>query len=593
VDYFTKFVVGAATVSFDALTTAQFIFNEVVCKLGVPVQVLSDQGRNFEAELFKQMLILIGSHKLRSSTYHAPGNGGTERVNKTIKPCLAKFVNILHNDWDTYLQMAISSYNNSKHATIGMSPYEALFGRPPVLVADIILNNDLPPNTKVRDISEFVAGIKKNALKLNEVLNERTAAAKEIQKTQYDKSMRAKTVYRLKDLVMLNNCRREPGLSKAFTEKFTGPYRIVKFIGDLNYVVESLSGVESTVHYNRMYPYNGRLDLSFESDEVVYRPETTVQPNLTNKSRLQAVEEEELYLTNNLPFIMLCRQERLRKEEESRRELFEQWQAREAELEAMRSARAGRAMDEAIDAVIPAGGLVIDNSLLHPQRSSIELALDRVISGIGVDPSLFDQMNVIIHEIRNSAGTNNWRRFFVEASTRAQRLQPLAIEYNVPAAVYNSPDTSLNLQLNDTTRVNNNNSFFVSSDESESEPEPEELTHSPIEMLNRPLPEQQELEYDSDGNMIPIRPPIRRSKRVLNMNAVNQALLGSQEDTFNDSEYADAQDVSTADIRYNDAGKETVECDICGLYFEKIYGLGVHRRKPCIRPANIDGVERL
>ena len=141
--------------------------------------------------------------------------------------------------------------------------------------------------------------------------------------------------------------------------------------------------------------------------------------------------------------------------------------------------------------------------------------------------------------------------------------------------------------------MNNNNSFFVSSDESESEPEPEELTHSPIEMLNRPLPEQQELEYDSDGNMIPIRPPIRTSKRVLNMNAVNEALLGSQEDTFNDSEYADAQDVSTADIRCNDAGKETVECDICGLYFEKIYGLGVHRRKPCIRPANIDGVERL
>jgi hypothetical protein len=43
---------------------------------------------------------------------------------------------------------------------------------------------------------------------------------KRFKKTQYDKSMRAKTVYRLKDLVMLNNCRREPGLSKAFTEKF-------------------------------------------------------------------------------------------------------------------------------------------------------------------------------------------------------------------------------------------------------------------------------------------------------------------------------------------------------------------------------------
>ena len=43
---------------------------------------------------------------------------------KLIKPCLAKLIDIDQDDWDVYLPMAISSYNNSFQSSIKMTPYE-------------------------------------------------------------------------------------------------------------------------------------------------------------------------------------------------------------------------------------------------------------------------------------------------------------------------------------------------------------------------------------------------------------------------------------------------------------------------------------
>jgi hypothetical protein len=52
------------------------------------------------------------------------GHGQIERVNRVVKPNLAKLVNDAENDWDLYVQMVISAY----HESIVMSPFEARFG---------------------------------------------------------------------------------------------------------------------------------------------------------------------------------------------------------------------------------------------------------------------------------------------------------------------------------------------------------------------------------------------------------------------------------------------------------------------------------
>ena len=68
VDHFNKFAEGAATTSFDAETTASFLFNQVICRHGMIEGLLSDQGVNFEARLFKNLLSLLGIEKKRTSS---------------------------------------------------------------------------------------------------------------------------------------------------------------------------------------------------------------------------------------------------------------------------------------------------------------------------------------------------------------------------------------------------------------------------------------------------------------------------------------------------------------------------------------------
>ena len=162
-DSFTKYLEGVATISFDALISAIFIFNMVFCRHGPYEKVLTDRGRNFEAHLFMHMCHLMNAEKLRTISFHAQCNGGVERVNKVIKPCLAKLIDVDQNDWNVYLPMAISSNNNSFHSSIKMTPYEAHYGRPSVLIPDIILNNPLPISTRYKDVNQYLVSLWENA----------------------------------------------------------------------------------------------------------------------------------------------------------------------------------------------------------------------------------------------------------------------------------------------------------------------------------------------------------------------------------------------------------------------------------------------
>ncbi len=75
IDHFTKSAEGAARASFNAVTTAVFLFNNIICHYDMIEKLLSDQGVNFESNLIKHLCILLGTEELHTSTYHASGNG--------------------------------------------------------------------------------------------------------------------------------------------------------------------------------------------------------------------------------------------------------------------------------------------------------------------------------------------------------------------------------------------------------------------------------------------------------------------------------------------------------------------------------------
>ncbi|GFN86415.1 Pol polyprotein [Plakobranchus ocellatus] len=67
-DHFTKWV-GYVPLSYQiAETTAQVVVDNLICRLGCPLEIFSDQDRNFESGLFQAMCTLIQVHKVRTTS---------------------------------------------------------------------------------------------------------------------------------------------------------------------------------------------------------------------------------------------------------------------------------------------------------------------------------------------------------------------------------------------------------------------------------------------------------------------------------------------------------------------------------------------
>ena len=65
-----------------------------------------------------------------STAFHPQTDGQIERVNRVIEDMLRACVLDFGGSWADYLTLAEFAYNNSYHASLGMAPYEALYGRP-------------------------------------------------------------------------------------------------------------------------------------------------------------------------------------------------------------------------------------------------------------------------------------------------------------------------------------------------------------------------------------------------------------------------------------------------------------------------------
>lgn len=67
VDQFTKWVECVPLTSQTAEETAKAASNEFFSRFGYPFQVYSDQGRNFESTLFRELCDLLHIHKARTT----------------------------------------------------------------------------------------------------------------------------------------------------------------------------------------------------------------------------------------------------------------------------------------------------------------------------------------------------------------------------------------------------------------------------------------------------------------------------------------------------------------------------------------------
>jgi transposase InsO family protein len=99
-DYFTKWTEAYPLPSQEAEVVAKAFVEGWVCRLGTPGVVHTDQGRNFQSSMFREVLKLLGVHQTRTCAFHPQSDGMVERANRTIEALLATVVQKDQRDWD-------------------------------------------------------------------------------------------------------------------------------------------------------------------------------------------------------------------------------------------------------------------------------------------------------------------------------------------------------------------------------------------------------------------------------------------------------------------------------------------------------------
>jgi hypothetical protein len=129
--------------------TAQLILNEIVRLHGLPEEIMFDRGRQFASKFWRRLFELLGVNIRLSSAFHPETDEQTERTNQTFEQYLRCTVNYQQDDWLDLLSQAEFAYNNTMHASTGISPFFANYGFHPRFSLEI-LGDFINPSTEER-----------------------------------------------------------------------------------------------------------------------------------------------------------------------------------------------------------------------------------------------------------------------------------------------------------------------------------------------------------------------------------------------------------------------------------------------------------
>lgn len=279
IDRYTRWCEIIPVVDIKAETIAFAFYSGWISRFGVPIEVVTDQGRQFESQLFQEFSKMLGIQKLRTTPYHPSSNGMIERIHRTIK-CAIKSHNT--EKWVLVLPTILLGLRSVVKEDLGTSISELVYGTTIRLPGEFIDNNKTSTGEH-----EFVTNLRNHF-----------AMLRPINTSNHSK----KSTFVFKELKTCSHVFiRTDAIRKPLQQVYKGPYLIKKRF-DKTFVL-IVNGKDKTISIDRLKPAFLDNDLDELSSKLLSR--STMKPianvnNFCNSSTTNhsiTTEREKLSLT--------------------------------------------------------------------------------------------------------------------------------------------------------------------------------------------------------------------------------------------------------------------------------------------------------
>lgn len=235
----TKYLITVSMPNNLANTLAQAIFENMILTFGIPKNIRTDRGTEYNNMVFKKLAELLKFEHDFSTPHHHETVGTIERNHRVFNEYIRAYAN--NDSWDVQLKYFTYCYNTAYNASLNhmFTPFELVFGHSATIPE--FLNESIQP---VYNIDDHISILKNTLQFAHEKARELIELSKYKNKAIYDRNTNPINL-KLSDRVLVKI---EP--YDKFGPMFSGPHRIIKIL-DKDVILE-IKGKEKKIHKNRI-----------------------------------------------------------------------------------------------------------------------------------------------------------------------------------------------------------------------------------------------------------------------------------------------------------------------------------------------------
>ena len=241
------------------------------------MKLLTDNGSNLTASPLTSLCNRLHIHRLYITPYHHSANGVVEKFNGTIVQMLAPTINGDIGRWDEDVPAMVFAYNCAVNSATGHTPYEAFFGRQPVLPIENMLLPFVPNDI---DVDTYGDVVREHAQRVHSRI---------LQATQESRAMRSAQAantpahsYEVHDRVYILR-RRKPDYTPAkLIARWVGPFQVTRMLNPVTAKLRGRNGeLPRAFHASRLKPC---YDMNSPRHPVKRSCSTNSDPTPTSKA---------------------------------------------------------------------------------------------------------------------------------------------------------------------------------------------------------------------------------------------------------------------------------------------------------------------